>query len=81
MILDKYISFDQKVYISIIFASLWIYLRDLGCYRLLPRRSLFAVVIVAVWTYANYYEPLFLPIGLIIMYTYNVLNRNKEFTL
>ena len=67
MILDKYISFNYKVLISIICAGLWIYFRTTECYSMIPRNKIFPVIFVTLWTYLNYYEPLFLPIGLSIL--------------
>ena len=77
MILDKYLSFDQKVKISIIAGSIWIYFRTLECYKLLPRKSIISVILVSLWVYFNYYEPLFLPIGLLIMFIYSGINKDK----
>ena len=73
MILDEYLSFEQKIYTFLIFSSLWIYFRTLGCYAALPRKSILSVFIVSFWMYANYYEPLSTPIGLIIMYMYSII--------
>jgi len=73
MILDKYLSFDQKVKIAIVAGSIWIYFRTFECYKLLPRKSIISVILVSLWIYLNYYEPLFLPIGLLIMYIYRSL--------
>ena len=72
MILDKYISFKNKVIFSVICAGLWIYFRTPMCYDMIPRNNLFSVVFVMIWTYLNYYEPLFLFFGLLtlIIYTY-----------
>ena len=70
MILDKYISFKNKVILSIICAGLWIYFRTASCYDMIPRNHFFPVLFVMVWTYLNYYEPLFLPIGLSILLLY-----------
>ena len=77
MILDKYISFQQKVIISLICAGLWIYFRTQQCYDMIPRGHLFPVVFVLIWTYLNYYEPLFLPIGLLILLIYSKLNVSR----
>ena len=73
MILDKYLSFNQKVIISILCAGLWIYFRTNECYSLIPRYHLFPVLFVMTWSYFNYYEPLFLPIGLSILIAYSLL--------
>ena len=81
MILDNYLTFEQKIYISLLFSAVWIYFRDLGCYRLLPRKSILAVFIVCIWMYCNYYEPLSAPIGLVIMYLYSRLPIRSEFIL
>jgi hypothetical protein len=74
MILDKYILYDTKVVISIIVAGLWIYFRTAQCYSMIPREHIFPVIFVMVWTYLNYYEPLFLPIGLSILVIYSNLS-------
>ena len=75
MIVDKYLSYDKKVIISILCAGLWIYFRTAECYNMIPRLHLFPVVFVMIWAYLNYYEPLFLPIGLGILVLYSVGNR------
>ena len=67
MLFDNYLSFNQKVIISVICSGLWIYFRTQQCYDMIPREHLFPVIFVMIWTYLNYYEPLFLPIGLIIL--------------
>jgi hypothetical protein len=71
MILDKYLSFNKKVIISVLSAGLWIYFRTAQCYNMIPRLHLFPVIFVMVWAYLNYYEPLFLPIGLLILIGYS----------
>jgi hypothetical protein len=70
MILDKYISFHKKVIFSVICSGFWIYFRTSNCYELIPRKHIFPILFVMLWTYLNYYEPLFLPIGLIILMIY-----------
>ena len=72
MILDKYLTFDQKVLISIISGIIWIYFRTMDCYKMLPRKQIIPTLFVAVWIYLNYYEPLFLPLGLILMVLYKI---------
>jgi len=69
MILDN-ISYDTKVFISILCAGLWIYFRTQDCYIMIPRQELFPVLFVMGWTYLNYYDPFFLPIGLGILILY-----------
>ena len=71
MLLDKFLTFDQKVMISIVCGGLWIYFRTAECYNMIPRMHLFPVVFVCGWIYLNYYEPLFLPIGLLILIAYS----------
>jgi hypothetical protein len=71
MILDNCLDFDQKVYISMIAGAIWIYFRTLDCYNLIPRRQTFSILFVVPWIYINYYEPLALPIGLLILYLYS----------
>ena len=76
MLLDKYLSFEKKVFIALIFSGLWIYFRTAQCYEMIPRHELFPVVFVMGWTYLNYYEPLFLPIGLAILAIYPILRKS-----
>ena len=71
MIFDKYLSFDKKVIISVICSGLWIYFRTAQCYNMIPRLHLFPVIFVMCWSYLNYYEPLFLPIGLFTLILYS----------
>ena len=71
MLFDKYIPFKNKVIFSVICAGLWIFFRTQQCYDMIPSNHLFPVVFVMVWTYLNYYEPLFLPIGLLILILYS----------
>jgi hypothetical protein len=79
MILDKYLTFEQKIYISLVTCAIWIYFRTDQCYAMIPRKSLFSVLIITIWVYLNYYDPLSAPIGLSILYLYSILaERNKE---
>jgi len=71
MLFDKYLTYDNKVIISVLSAGLWIYFRDTDCYKLIPRLHIFPIFFVMIWTYFNYYEPLFLPIGLLILIIYS----------
>jgi hypothetical protein len=71
MILDNYIPFQTKVIFSVICAGLWIYFRTPSCYVMIPPNHILPVIFVMIWTYLNYYEPLFLPIGLIILILYS----------
>jgi len=73
MLLDKYLTFDQKVIISIICGGLWIYFRTAECYNMIPRLHIFPVIFVTIWIYLNYYEPLFLPLGLLVLIIYSYL--------
>ena len=70
MLFDKHLSYNTKVIISVICAGLWIFFRTSDCYSLIPRMHIFPVIFVMIWTYLNYYEPLFLPIGLSILIVY-----------
>ena len=81
MILDKYISYDKKVIISAICAGIWIYFRTAECYALLPRKSLFSVVLIMFWVYVNYYEPLSCLIGVFILIMYTKYNHISNFQL
>jgi len=73
MILDNVLTFPQKVLIAVFCAGFWIYFRTFDCYKLIPRLHLLPVVFVMIWTFLNYYEPLFLPIGLLILFAYSKL--------
>ena len=75
MILDEYLPFNIKIIIAIISGAVWIYFRTTQCYILLPRRSLLSVLMVSIWIYYNYYEPLFLPIGLAAMVIYYLITK------
>jgi len=55
--------------------GLWIYFRTQNCYDMIPRNHLFPVLFVMVWIYLNYYEPLFLPIGLGILIMYALFGK------
>ena len=75
MILNNYLTLKQKIYISIFSSIIWIYYRDIGCYALLPRKNIMSIILVSIWMYCNYFEPLSAPIGLIIMYLYSILYK------
>jgi len=79
MILDKYISFQNKVILSVICGALWIFFRTEDCYDLIPRHHIFPVIFVMAWIYLNYYEPLFLPIGLGILIFYTKFTKFLHF--
>jgi len=79
MLFDKYISFDKKVIFSVLCSGLWIYFRTADCYNMIPRLHLFPVIFVMYWSYLNYYEPLFLPIGLFILILYSKFHIIKHF--
>jgi len=81
MLLDKYLKYEQKVYIAIVASAIWIYFRTLGCYLALPRKSFISVILVSIWMYCNYYEPLSAPIGLLTMVIYSLLFSNDKFKL
>ncbi len=65
MIYDEYK--ELKIFFSVIIGILWIYYRTSECYNLLPRKSFYPAIFVGIWIYINYYEPLVLPIGLLIL--------------
>jgi hypothetical protein len=65
------ISFQNKVVISVICLGLWVYFRSGNTGDLLPNHSLFAVLFVMVGITLNYYDPLFLPIFLLLLYIYS----------
>jgi hypothetical protein len=72
--LDNMLTYQQKVLFSVICSGIWIYFRTSDCYKLIPRKHIFPVFFVCIWTYLNYYEPLFLPIGLLVLVAYSQLN-------
>jgi len=71
MLLDKCLSYNSKVIIAVICSGVWIYFRTSDCYKLIPRMHIFPIVFVMTWVYLNYYEPLFLPIGLFVLIAYS----------
>ena len=73
MILDDVISRDNKIVIAVLSAGFWIYFRTAQCYNMIPRQHLFPVVFIMAWAYINYYEPLALPIGLVILASFPVM--------
>jgi len=74
MLLDNYISKETKIIISCICGAIWIYFRKLENYKLLPNNRIISCILVIIWIYLNYYEPLMLPLGLVIMYIYSIIN-------
>ena len=77
MILDNYLSYNNKVIISVICSGVWIYFRTSECYKLIPRMHIFPILFVMSWAYLNYYEPLFLPIGLLVLITYSKFLKKR----
>ena len=75
MILDNYLSYKNKVIISVICSGFWIYFRTSDCYKLIPRLHIFPIFFVMTWVYLNYNEPLFLPIGLLILILYSKIKN------
>jgi len=80
MFLDKVISYKTKVIIAVICSGFWIFFRTADCYNLIPRLHLFPVLFVMLWTYLNYYEPLFLPLGLSILILYAKVYKGEQKT-
>jgi len=62
-----------KIIVAVICSGFWIYFRTKNCYDMIPNGHVFPVIFVMVWTYLNYYEPLFLPIGLLTLVLYPVI--------
>lgn len=81
MFFDKYLSYNNKLVIAVIFSGLWIYFRTAECYCMIPRYSLIASIFVMIWVYLYSYEPLFCPIGLGILILYMKINNIKKFKL
>lgn len=71
------IIYNYKILISIVSGMIWIYYRDDLCYKLIPKNNLLVSVCIGLWIYINYYEPLVLPFGLIILYFYSIKFRKK----
>jgi magnesium-transporting ATPase (P-type) len=71
MFLDNFLSYEKKVILAVICSGVWIYCRTSDCYNMIPRKHIFPMLFVMCWTYLNYYEPLFLPIGLLILIIYS----------
>jgi hypothetical protein len=76
MLLDNYLTFHEKVIIAIFCSGFWIYFRTGDCYNMIPRGHILPVIFVMSWTYLNYYEPLFLPIGLFLLVAYAKIDWN-----
>ena len=74
------LSYQNKVYISMISGMFWIYFREHKHYRGLPNKSILSSILVAIWIYCNYIEPLSLPIGLFLMWIYSNYTEH-EFSL
>ena len=74
MILDI-LNYHIKVIIAVICSGFWIYFRTSDCYKMIPSGHIFPIIFVMIWTYLNYYEPLFLPIGLLILITYSYFDK------
>ena len=81
MFFDKYLCYNSKVIISVFCAGLWIYFRTTECYAMIPRKSIFASIYVMCWVYLYSYEPLFCPIGLMILIFYKKYNNIKDFKI
>ena len=64
------ISFQNKVVFSVIFVGLWIFFSPENT-NLLPNHSLFAAIFVMFGVTLNYYDPIFLPIFLLLLYIYS----------
>ena len=75
MLLDKYLSYKNKLIIAVICSGFWIYFRTSDCYKLIPRMHIFSILFAMTWVYLNYYEPLFLPIGLLILILYSKIKN------
>ena len=71
MLFDNFLKYNEKVFLAVICSGFWIYFRTSDCYHLIPRKQIFPVLFVMSWTYLNYYDPLFLPIGLLTLIIYS----------
>ena len=81
MLLDNYLSYNNKVIIAVISSGLWIYFRTAECYAMIPRHSLFASIYVMIWIYLYSCDPLFCPIGLFILVIYTKMNNIEKIKL
>ena len=70
------ISNQGKIIFSVIFAGLWVFFSNDSLYEMLPNRSMFAVIFVMCGVYLNYYEPLMLPLFLVLLYCYTQIINN-----
>ena len=77
MLLDDVLKYDQKVFIAVICGGFWIYFRTSDCYNLIPRLHIFPVFFVCTWIYLNYYDPIFLPIGLLVLIAYSFVSKKS----
>jgi len=68
MILDRYLSLEKKYFISVVIGFIWIMFRTDSCYNLIPRGKILPALVVSLWIYLNYKEPLFLPLGLFVLF-------------
>lgn len=75
MILDN-ISVNGKIIFSVICAGLWVFFRTDNCSDILPNHSIFLVIFVMSCVYLNYYDPIFLPLGLFLLFCYNIFINN-----
>ncbi len=75
MLLDKYLSYDVKIWIAVVCGAFWIYFRTSDCYTMIPRLHIFPVLFVSVWIYLNYKDPLFLPLGLCVLILYSKFGK------
>ena len=69
-----------KIVISIISGMIWIYCRKYENYRALPNHNILSPIIVGIWIWLNYKDPLFLPLGLFLLWLYSDLTE-YEFSL
>jgi hypothetical protein len=81
MLLDNILTYEKKVIFSMICGGFWIYFRTSDCYNLIPRKHIFPVFFVVGWIYLNYYEPLFLPLGLLVLIAYSIYPVKKNYYL
>ncbi len=75
MLLDN-ISLNGKRIFSVICAGLWVYFRTDNCSEILPNHSIFLVIFVMCCVYLNYYDPIFLPLCLFLLFCYNSFINN-----
>ena len=59
--------YATRAMISCVIAGIFIYIRKLDYYATMPRGNLGTSLLIVIWVYLNYMEPLALPVGLLLL--------------